>query len=86
VLVISYPRDMSMREPASDPVTLGDALSTILGGGPVPDALTGATPLDEVKYRGALTTEEWRARSGLGGAFTGRGWEWVNVAFLAGGL
>ncbi|MEE4299486.1 MAG: RnfABCDGE type electron transport complex subunit D [Pseudomonadales bacterium] len=86
VLLISFPAEMSSWAPAGDPVGPGSALVQIFGGGPVPDALTGATPLDDFKYRGALTTEEWRVQSGLGGDFAGVGWEWVNLAFLAGGL
>lgn len=86
VLLISFPAEMSTWAPAGDPVPLGEALGLIFGAGPIPDAFTGATPLDDFKYRGALTTEEWRARSGLAGSFAGLGWEWVNVAFLAGGL
>ncbi len=50
------------------------------------EALTGATPLEVFMHRGGQTVEEvWRAADGFGqiGAL---GWEWINVAFLAGGL
>ena len=88
VLLISFPAEMSTWVPpaAGDGVPLGTALAAILGGGPPPDAWTGATPLDSFKFRGALTVEEWREASGLGGMLAGRGWEWVNLGFLAGGL
>jgi electron transport complex protein RnfD len=51
-----------------------------------PDALTGATPLTVFKYRGAATVEEiWQAANGFG-LLGGLRWEWVSIAFLAGGL
>ncbi len=51
------------------------------------DALTTATPLDELKTRLALaeTVSEIKM-SGIFGAIAGIGWEWVNLAFLGGGL
>ncbi|MEE2892551.1 MAG: electron transport complex subunit RsxD [Pseudomonadota bacterium] len=87
VLLISFPVEMSTWAPAlaGGGLPLGETLAQIFAGGPVPDALTGATPLDDFKFRGGLTSEEWRTGSGLAGQFASIGWEWVNLAFLAGG-
>ncbi len=48
------------------------------------DALTAATPLDSFRFRSGLTVSEFQ--SGRAGLVGGRGWEWVNLAFLLGGL
>ena len=87
VLLISFPVEMSTWAPAlaGGGLPLGETLAQIFAAGPVPDALTGATPLDDFKFRGGLTSAEWRASSGLAGRFASIGWEWVNLAFLAGG-
>lgn len=88
VLLISFPVEMSTWAPAAPGAgaSPGEALSLAFSGAVVPDALTGATPLDSFKFRAGLTSEEWYRGSGLAGDFAARGWEWVNVAFLAGGL
>ncbi|MEJ2087681.1 MAG: RnfABCDGE type electron transport complex subunit D [Gammaproteobacteria bacterium] len=50
------------------------------------DALTGATVLTTFKYRGTATVaESWTAANGFG-HLGGLGYEWVGVAFLAGGV
>jgi electron transport complex protein RnfD len=88
VLLISFPVEMTRWAPADllGGPSLGETLAIQFGGAPVPDAFTGATPLDAFKHRGALTTEEWRATTDTAGWLAGAGWEWVNLAFLAGGL
>jgi Na+-translocating ferredoxin:NAD+ oxidoreductase subunit D len=49
------------------------------------DALTGATPLEQLAHRGGQTVAEvWQASAGFG-HIAGIGWEWINVAYLAGG-
>jgi electron transport complex protein RnfD len=52
------------------------------------DAVTAATPLDEMRtlIDQGLTIEEIREGSPLWGDFGGRGWEWVGNWFLLGGL
>lgn len=87
VLLISFPVEMSTWAPAlpGGGLSVGETLTQIFAGAQVPDALTGATPLDDFKFRGGLTSEEWRTSSGLAGQFASIGWEWVNLAFLAGG-
>lgn len=50
------------------------------------DAYTMATPLDVYKHDiGALVAEEVRQHPSFGTGVA-KGWEWVNLAFLAGGL
>ena len=48
------------------------------------DATTGATALDALRFRGALTIADARAGPAFG-AIGAAGFEWVNVAALAGG-
>ena len=64
--------------------SLGDALSAIFG--PGVDAVSMATPLDVLKENSSLTISElWQANPIFDG-MAGRGWLWVNLAYLAGGL
>ena len=50
------------------------------------DGLTGATALVSLRHREGLTiTEVWQASRGFG-SLGGYAWEWINAAFLAGGL
>ena len=50
------------------------------------DGLTGATALVSLRHREGLTiTEVWQASRGFG-SVGGYAWEWINAAFLAGGL
>ena len=88
VLLISFPVEMTTWAAAlpGDAASPLEAARSILGGAPPPDALTGPTPLDSFRHRQGLTAGEWREQSGLAGQLAGAGWEWVNLAFLAGGL
>jgi Na+-translocating ferredoxin:NAD+ oxidoreductase subunit D len=68
-------------------VSFPAALATwpLLGASAV-DALTGATPLTVLRYRGGQTIAEvWSADPGFG-TLGGHGWEWINALFLAGGV
>lgn len=49
------------------------------------DAATGATALDALRFRGAMTLEDVGALPAFGGVGAA-GFEWVNVAAFAGGL
>ncbi len=50
------------------------------------DGLTGATVLTTFKYRGAATVEDvWLPGNGFG-ALAGAGYEWIALAYAAGGL
>ncbi|HEY9198769.1 MAG TPA: electron transport complex subunit RsxD [Gammaproteobacteria bacterium] len=94
VLLISFPREMSQWTApvglAQTQLGFADSLAWSLrgvlpAGGDI-DALTEATPLDHVKLALSLgrTITEIHADP-LFGSFAGRGWEWVNMAYLLGG-
>lgn len=91
ILLVSFPLEMTTWAlprgiAEAGPAGLAEAARAIFTGVSAVDGLTGATPLDDFKHRDALTVAEWQATSGLDGRFAGAGWEWVNLAFLAGGL
>lgn len=50
------------------------------------DALTGATALTALRFRGGVTIEELQLSGALSGAIGPAGWEWINLAYLLGGL
>ena len=93
LLLISFPQQMTqwalpqtlLAEAA--PLTPGQSLSTVFSGTSI-DGYTGATPLDLFKYQEGLLVEQIYAEQPLfaQGYFAGVGWEWVNIAFLVGGL
>jgi len=95
MLLISFPREMtSWPAPLSLSevhLTLSQSLAYVFGGnlpaGIKLDALTMATPLDALRTELSLnkTMEEITA-SPIFGSIAGSGWEWINIAFLAGGL
>jgi electron transport complex protein RnfD len=93
-LLIAFPKEMTAWLPAGiHELTFIDNLRytflNALPEGMTYDSLTMATPLDTVKTELAQdrTMEEIPVRySGLFGGVAGRGWEWVNLAFMLGGL
>jgi electron transport complex protein RnfD len=71
VALVSFPAAM-----ASWPAIAADSM----------DGFTGATVLTTFRYREGLTVADiWQANAEFG-VLGGYGWEWVNAAFLAGGL
>lgn len=94
MLLISFPREMTQWLPPQSVATafpdLWDSLRYAFTGAlPVSiDALTMATPLDQIKTELGLnrTVSEIKAGNPLIGEFGGTGWEVVNLAFLAGGV
>ena len=75
VLLISFPVQMTAW-PAMQPLWAGAA-----------DAVSAATPLDHVRTQLALhRTLDEIGHDGSFGILAGRGWEWVALAWLAGGL
>jgi electron transport complex protein RnfD len=50
------------------------------------DGYTSATVLDTFKQNHALTVADWWRRHAQFGEWGGYGWEWINLAFLGGGL
>lgn len=66
--------------------SMGETLAKIWTETALPDALTGATPLDTYKHQIAHSLSDEVFQSPVFGSFYALGWEWVNLAFLAGGL
>jgi electron transport complex protein RnfD len=50
------------------------------------DGVTMATPLDVLRHNDSLLIEDLWLRNPQFGRWAGMGWEWANLAFLAGGL
>ncbi|MEN8107992.1 MAG: electron transport complex subunit RsxD [Pseudomonadota bacterium] len=91
VLLISFPLELTLWPAAGDYPPLSDTLVLVftnsLPAGATLDALTMATPMDSIKTQLGLneTISEIRT-SGLFGFAGGHGWEWINFAYLLGGL
>jgi len=66
--------------------SLSQTLSTIWGSGVLPDGFTGATPLDTYKHEIAHSLSADVLANPIFGSGISLGWEWVNGAFLVGGL
>ncbi len=96
LLLISYPVEMTSwllpRMLNEHMLSFTDTLGIIFRGefppGLTLDALSGATPLDEMRTQldMNLTVEEIRAASPLWGDFGARGWEWIGNWIFLGGL
>ena len=93
VLIVSFPVQMTAWPGplalTGTPLTLADSAAIIFGGAPAAllDAVTMATPLDTLRT-GLLqqhTVDEVMAQP-IFGRFGGTGFEWLALAFLAGGL
>lgn len=94
-LLISFPLAMTawlLPLPlANYTLDFGDSLRAIFAGLPPTgltwDAVTAATPLDEMRTRLSMNQMISEIReSPLWGDFGGRGWEWIGNWFLLGGL
>ena len=97
VLLVSFPARLLQWLPPDVPgmqpadLSLTETLTTILTGAPPArftwDAITSPTPLDALRTDLALgmTMGEAHARA-LFSTFGGKGWEWINLATLAGGI
>ena len=68
------------------PPGLAQTLSVIWEQTALPDAFSGATPLDIYKHEIAYSTAEEVTTNPAFGGFVSLGWEWVNLAFLLGGV
>lgn len=90
-LLISFPLQMTLWLPAQGnfggDTSVSELLQLIFAAADV-DAYSGATPLDELKTQLGLaqTTEILTQMAVFNGAIAGAGWDWVNVAFLIGGV
>lgn len=94
VLLISFPVEMTTWVSAVSSPTewlpLSQGLGQVFLGQPLIelDAYTGATPLDVMKQNTSVLVSDLYAREAqfANAQWAGLGWEWVNLAFLAGGI
>jgi electron transport complex protein RnfD len=93
VLLISFPREMTTwylpSSVSGETLSLKEALAYTFGGADIQqwDALSSATPLDQVKTAVAqgITVGESRM-SPVFGEYGGKGWEWIAFWWFVGGL
>ncbi len=97
LLLVSFPAAMTLwpgperAVASSTQLGLKDTFTTIMTGAPPAastwDAITAATPLDAVRtgLRTGHTMQEIRAGA-VFSSMGGRGWEWISLAALAGGV
>lgn len=85
LVLVAFPSYMS-QWPAPHGVGLLDGLQQVFGLHPPADAWAGATALDSLRTNSSLTIDELFASHPAFGRFGGQGVEWINLAFLAGGL
>jgi len=94
ILMVSFPKSMTVwalpHSLLPTGISFSDIVAIVLDQQPkqtLIDAITAATPLDEMKTQLGLnqTVEEIRASS-IFASLSGRGWQWVSIAFLLGGL
>jgi electron transport complex protein RnfD len=86
LVLVMFPQPMT-HWPASHGMDLFGGLQQVFGFsfGQAPDAWAQATALDSLRINKSLTMDELFAGNPAFGRFGGRGVEWVNLAFLAGG-
>ena len=85
VVLISFPLEMT-RWPGIAQVSPGEGLQLIFGLAPLADGWVQATVLDTLKLNHSLTLQELYDSHAAFGLLGGAGSEWVNLAFLLGGL
>ena len=85
VVLISFPVEMTSW-PKPHGVGLLDGLQQIFGLAQLPDGWSQATALDSLKINKSLTMDELWAANPAFGKVGGAAVEWVNAAFLLGGL
>lgn len=85
VVLISFPLPMTTW-PAPHSVGMLAGIEHIWGLASLPDGWSQATALDSLKLNKSLTVDELWAQNPAFGRFGGQGLEWVNLAFLLGGL
>lgn len=85
VVLVSFPADMVLW-PAAHSVDIATGLQLVFSGYSMPDAWSQATVLDALKTNNSLTLQELWQDNPAYGFFAGYSSEWVNLAFLLGGL
>lgn len=86
-MIVAFPALMSQWPPAGQ-LDFATQLDLVLGGARELDAITGATALDSLRTGlrgGTASVAEVLSRDAFGFA-GGRGWEWLALGYLAGGL
>ena len=91
VCIVSFPALMSQWPNAGLSVPFASQVQVIFGQASGIDGLAGATPLDTLKTglklgEGSASVASLLGNASVYGQFAGRGWEWVAVAYLLGGL
>jgi electron transport complex protein RnfD len=88
LVLVSFPQQMT-HWPTSYGMDLPGGLQQVFGfnfSGSAPDAWVQATALDSVRINKSLTMDELFAGNRAFGHWGGKGVEWLNLAFLAGGV
>jgi electron transport complex protein RnfD len=85
VVLISFPAHMTSW-PAPHSVAAWEGVQQIFGLAVLPDGWSQVTALDSLKINKSLTMQELWAANPAFGSFGGKAVEWVNLAFLLGGL
>ena len=91
VCIVSFPALMSQWPALGLKLTLAEQVQIVAGLAPRIDVMIGATPLDAIKTalklgEGSVDVPTLLATQDVFGNFAGRGWEWVAVGYLLGGL
>jgi len=91
VCIVSFPALMSQWPALGLKLTLVEQVQIVAGLAPRIDVMSGATPLDAIKTalklgEGSVDVPTLLATQDVFGNFAGRGWEWVAVGYLLGGL
>ncbi|MET0355911.1 MAG: electron transport complex subunit RsxD [Cellvibrio sp.] len=92
ILLVSFPIPMTqwatpITVDGAQAISLIDSVNKIFFGQPI-DGYASATVLDTMKQNSSLSLDEFYAKEPLlvKGYLASAGWEWVNIAFLMGGL
>ncbi len=85
LVLVTFPQPMT-HWPSSHGMDLLGGLQQVFGVGHAPDAWVQATALDSLRINKSLTMDELFAGNPAFGHFGGRGVEWLNLAFVAGGM
>jgi len=91
VCIVSFPALMSQWPNQELHLAFGEQARIIFGLMPRLDGMTAATPLDALKTalklnEGSVAVTTLLANRETFGNFAGRGWEWVTLCYLLGGL
>ena len=90
VILIAFPQHLATWPAPGAPPDLASAWTAFTGGTPGsvgPDMVSGATPLDGIKYQlGQMRTMREIMNDPDSAWLASRGWVWINLAALVGGL